>query len=90
MSRLLERLKNNARLQREWDRWELGGPAPEALHHKTTASMIEEAAARITELETTLAGASAVIDDIGHQITPENIDALITCGKNLRAALSGK
>lgn len=50
----------------------------------------EAAVARITELETALAGASAVIDDIGHQIMPENIDALITCGKNLRAALSGK
>jgi len=45
------------------------------------------AEAALVKARTALAGASAVINDIAHQITPENINALITCGKNIDAAL---
>lgn len=88
-SDLVERLERNAKLQREWDRWELNGPAPDALHHKDTASVIDEAAARITEIEKAVE--QAFRDGLAYGSNVENADPDIAWGHSrARAALGDK
>lgn len=48
---LLRRLSTQADLLRQWDKFELGQPAPEPLDYDALAHLIDEAVARIEKLE---------------------------------------
>ena len=51
MSDIVERLNDEARLQAEWDTWELGhGPVPISMDMKKTSDLLSEAAAEIVRL----------------------------------------
>jgi hypothetical protein len=48
---LLQRLRTQAELIRQWDRFEFGHIAPEPMNYETLAQLLDEAADRIVALE---------------------------------------
>jgi hypothetical protein len=49
--RLIQRLRDQAALIRQWDQFKLGHIAPEPINYAALAELLEQAANRITQLE---------------------------------------